>query len=113
MPGNQAIQCSPRHELHGDEIDALVAGDVVDCDDAGVIERRRGLRLQHQATAIEAGCALGRKNLDRNEPVQVGVAGLVDDAHSALAEHLQDLEVAERLTDHGGGLRRVRIVSAD
>ena len=60
MAGDHAIEGSPRHELHGDEIDALVAGDVVDGDDAGVIERRRGLRFLHETTAIEVGGALGR-----------------------------------------------------
>ena len=38
----------------------------------------------------------GGQDLDGDEAVQVGVAGLVDHAHAAFAELLEDLVVRER-----------------
>ena len=55
VPRDHAIERPSRHELHGNEVDALVLRDVVDRDDAGVIERRGGLRLLREATAAIDG----------------------------------------------------------
>ena len=75
----------------------------------GCLSEDAVFRFLHEAAAVEVGCPLCRKNLDCDEPVQVGVVGLVDDAHAALAELLQNPEMAERLANHRRGLRRVRI----
>ena len=54
----------------------------------------------NRCLALRVGELLGREDLQRDEPVQVEVLGLVDDPHSAFAELLDDAIVAERPADH-------------
>ena len=46
------------------------------------------------------GDLVRRQQLEGDEAIEVCVAGLVDHAHAAFAEFLEDLEVGERSTDH-------------
>ena len=48
------------------------------------------------------------KDLDRNVAIQVDVAGLVDHAHAALSELLENPVVRKGAIQHGLGLRRKR-----
>jgi hypothetical protein len=48
------------------------------------------------------GHPLRRQDLDGDKPVQVRVAGLVHDAHAALAELLGNLVMQQPLSDHRG-----------
>jgi hypothetical protein len=99
--GYDAVECPARHELHGDEVDALVLPNVMDGDDPWVIERGGGLRFLHKAeTAIAVSYFVGGKKLDGDEAIEVCVARFVDDTHAAFADLLKDFEVGERLTDH-------------
>jgi hypothetical protein len=52
-------------------------------------------------SAVEAG----RQKLEGNEAVELEIAGLVDHAHTALAELLDNLVMGNGLSDHRCRLR--------
>ena len=53
----------------------------------GVIERGSGFGLLDEALcSFQIGDAFGRKNLDCDETVEVGVAGFINRAHAAFPE---------------------------
>src|SRR5689334_5355202 len=88
-------------ELHRDERVALMLVDLVDRADVGMIQGRRGLGL-----ALEAAECLGifgdvvGKEFQRDEPLELGVLGLVDDTHPAAAQLLENSVVGYGLADH-------------
>ena len=89
-------------ELHHDEVGAILAADVVNGDDVGMIQGGGGLGFLDEAQlAVGVGDLVGRQNLDRDKAVQLRIAGLVDDAHTALAQLLDDLVVRNGPADHG------------
>ena len=99
---NDLIQRAAGDQLHGDEINAVVLGDVMDGDDTGVIQRRRRLRFLNKTAAAIGVVDLFRwEDLDRDQPVEVRVVRFVDDAHAAFADALEDLVVRELASDHG------------
>ena len=57
-----------------------------------------------RALALRIGDPVRRQDLEGDEAVQMGVAGLVDDTHPALAELLEDTVVRDRLPDQQGYL---------
>jgi len=84
----------PGNIFHRDEENALCVIYVVAGDNAGVIQCRDRLRLLHEpATAVLIGRLVGRKDLEGHIPVQAGVASLVDHAHAAFPESLDDLKM--------------------
>ena len=46
---NKRVECFPGDELHDDEVGVTVATDVVNRDNAGMIERARGFRFVDEA----------------------------------------------------------------
>ncbi len=75
----------------------------MDGNDVGVIQRRGGPRFLHEtALSLGVGRLVRRQNLDGDQALQVGVAGLVDYPHPAFAEFLDDLVVQELASQHGG-----------
>ena len=101
LPLREALlQRGPLQDLHDEEWAAVLVADVVNGADAGVVQRGGGPRL-----ALEPGQRLaiirqiGRKKFERDEAPQARVLGLVDDAHPAAAEPLDNAVVGERLTD--------------
>ena len=76
------------------------ARDVVHRDDVGVVEGRRGTRLAEEAFPAVSGPTSGPgQQLERDEPLQPGIAGLVDDAHAPFAQLFEDLVVEKRPAD--------------
>src|ERR1700747_518592 len=81
-------------KLHGDELLALFFANFIDGANVWVIQRGGGLRF-----ALEAGESLriasdfGREELEGHEAVELGVLGLVDDAHPAAAQFFEDVIV--------------------
>src|SRR5262249_23508839 len=74
---------------------------VVDRNDVGMVEGRRGASLLDEPLAPgRVGSSLGREDLDGDGPVEVGVVSLVHHAHGALAELLQNLIMSEGFADH-------------
>ena len=87
--------------LHRDVVDAVLLAGVVDRHDVRVVELRGALGLA-QEVLQRLRILLQRvgQHLERDDAVEHGVLGLVDDAHAAAAELAEDL-VAARL----GGAR--------
>ena len=83
-------------EFQNQERDPAGFGEVVNCGDARVIERRHGLRF-----AVETGHAIGigskrlGKDFDRDLAFQLGVGGLVHLAHATRPEVSGDFVAAE------------------
>ena len=71
-------------------VDAVLLVDVVDVNDVGVIQGRGRLGfLDEPSLALGVSDLLRRQDLEGNRTVEVGVAGLVDHSHPALAELLE------------------------
>ena len=87
---------------HGDERPTVFGlADLVDRADVGVIQSGRGPGFPQKASLGSLFSAeVRRQELQRHEPVQLEVPGLVDHSHTALAEALEDLEMRDRLADH-------------
>jgi hypothetical protein len=91
-------------EAHGEEMAAVVLAHLVDGDDVRVVERGRRLRLV--AEAMDGGLVGepgAQDHLERHGAAEARVARLVDDAHAAAAELLEDLVVGEARRVGGGG----------
>jgi hypothetical protein len=94
-------------ELHRDVGHVLGAAEVVDGDDAGMVQPAGGLGLVaesrgRRAGAVVVGVELGADRLQRDGALDVGVEPLVDDTHRAFTENLGDAVFAK--------LRRVFLV---
>ena len=95
------LQVAALDQFHSDEIDALCRVDVVNGDDVGVIERRGGLGLLHEAPlTLRIGDPLRRQDLDRHKAAQVRVAGFVDHTHPAFPELGEYLIVGDGSAGH-------------
>ncbi|MBZ5582546.1 MAG: hypothetical protein LAQ30_10155, partial [Acidobacteriia bacterium] len=98
---DQLVQRAALDVLHGDVVHAVLPVDVVDVNDIGVAQRRGGLGFLHEAPlALGVGHFVRRQNFNRDEAVEVGVARLVDHAHTTLAEGFEDLIVRNRSAGH-------------
>ena len=99
--GGQVGERLPAHELEGDEQHAggRVAADVVDHDDARVLQGGRDPRLGQEALLEDLRRLPLRGRLDDLEgdgPVEGRVVRLVDDAHGPATDLAQDLVTADR-----------------
>jgi hypothetical protein len=94
---NQGIDRSPGHELHHEEIDAVIRVEVVNGRDVGMIEPRQRQRfLLESGAAFVVGEAAVRQQLECDVAIETLVARPVHDAHPAGADSLQDPVVAQR-----------------
>jgi hypothetical protein len=105
---NEALEVFPGHVLHGDEVGLALAAEVVHPADVPV--RDRSGQPQLAAEAFDrpfVGRDLGVEQLEGQLFADLGVVDLVDAAHAALAQVLDDLVAAgEGLA--GGKLARER-----
>ena len=100
-PSNERVERLPGDVLHHDEVGVAVPTDVVNGDDAGVVQGACRLRLSDKALRGSGSCDfVGGQDLDGDVAVQPRIARLVDDAHAAFAEPGFDLVVLERAIDH-------------
>jgi len=67
-----------------------------------------GARLAHQPAPPGVILALGANQLDRDRPIDQGIAGEIHFAHSSSTEESRHLEAADRRRDDAGGARRLR-----
>ena len=101
-------EVAPVDELHAEVALAVVLADLVDRDDAGVVEQRDGLGLVLEPAQLGVvGQHAGLDHLEGDGPVEADLAGLVDDAHAAAAQLFLDLVVAE--VADGGAARQVGV----
>ena len=121
--GEVGLHGAPVHVLHGEVVLACLFTDVVDRDDVGVIELRRGARLLAEAID-ERGvpCELGSEDLHRDLAVEAGLRRAQDEPHRASAEFAVDPVAGDvhraagawsvsgscRSHGRGGGLARTR-----
>jgi hypothetical protein len=104
----QELSQSPAvDQLHGEERPAVLqAADLVDRRHAGVLELTGDLSLFEEAPLQVGVAAVAlQQHLDRQRPVQLGVAGPQHPAHAAVADLPLDL-VAPRPLRQGRGGRR-------
>jgi hypothetical protein len=82
--------------LHQQEIELAGPAEVVHRDDIRVAELGQGLALPREPLG-EAGVGrvLGGEDLERHEPGERLLAGLVDGPHPAVADELDQLQVRE------------------
>ena len=98
--GDDVLEGCALHELHHDEGAAIMFLNVVDGADIGVIQRRGGPRftletLQH----LSVFGNIVRQEFQRDEASQAHVFGLVDHAHTAAAEFLDNPIMRDGLSD--------------
>ena len=80
------------HVLHRDEVRAFGLRDVVDRDDAGMIQRGGGSGFLREALlALDVRDRFRRQDLDGDEAIEAGIARFVDDTHPSFAECRDDL----------------------
>jgi hypothetical protein len=90
--------------------EATGQADVVDLDDVGVLKAGDGLGLfQEPRQGAGVGVIAGQDHLERDNPSQVDLAGLVNDPHAPAPQFLEDLEAWDgRPTDRSRRAGRVR-----
>src|SRR5437879_6346086 len=82
--------------------------DVVNVDDAGVIQGGGRFRLLHKAAlALGAGSGIWAQHLDGDGTVEMGIESPIHNAHAALAELGIYPVMAQRLADHSGSPMRL------
>ena len=88
-------------QLHHHEVDAVLAGEVVDDGDVRVPGARQhaGFALEPPAHRLVGQRAFG-EDLERHVAVQVLVVGAIDDAHGACADVLENAVMRETPADH-------------
>ena len=100
-PRLQRLAVDERHRDERAPVRQLL--DVVNRADVGVIERGRGAGFGNEAPpGVLVPHQLRRQELQRDEPAEPQVLGLVDDAHAARANLGEDAIVGDRLADHPG-----------
>ena len=88
-------------KLHGDKSPAVFFADVVDGADIGMVQRRR--RFGFAAKSFQSLAILGQifgQEFKRHEAVEPYVLGLIDHAHPAPAQLLDDAVMRDGLADH-------------
>ncbi len=97
----QVLERLAVHQLHDQEVATLLLCELVDRADVRVIQRRGRPRLPlepRQRLGI-LGQGIGQE-LERHLPAEDQVLGLVDHAHAAAPELLEDLVVGDGGADH-------------
>ena len=87
--------------LHHQERQPLVAVDIVERADVGMVQRGDGARLALEALHCGAVRSQGfRQKLHRDRAPQPGIFSLINHAHAAAAEHGDYPVVGNRFADH-------------
>ena len=101
VPADRLGERAPVEQLHGEEALPLALLDRVDRADVRVVQRRRRARLAQEA--LDGGRRrrqLGRQELERDDPAEAEILGLVDDTHAAGAETIDDPVMRDGLPYH-------------
>ena len=100
-------EVSPLDQLHAVIMLPFVDADFVDGHDVGVIEASRGLRLGVESIHVgRRSQAVGEDHFEGDQAVQAQLPRLVDDAHAAAGDLLQQLVITD--VADGGPQRRGR-----
>ncbi len=89
------------HVLHHQKIDAVLAVEIVNGADVGVIEPGKGESfLAELAARGIVGESVPGEDFQGDVAFEALIAGAINDAHSALANFLQDTVMTELLANH-------------
>ncbi len=95
------FQSYPVKKFHGNESLAIFLANVVNSADIGMIQRGSGLGLALKTSqGLRVTGDLVRQEFQGHKTVQPGVFGLVNDAHAAATELLDNAVVRDGLADH-------------
>jgi len=87
-----AVEAAAWAELHRQERLPVVLADLEDLDDVGVLQPGNRLGLGAEAgQGVRTGVTAIADHFQRHNAVEPDLPGLVNEAHAALAERLQDL----------------------
>ena len=88
---DEVLQSGAVEKFHGDEGFAVLFADIVDRANVGMIQRGGclGFALEAAEGLLVAGNFVGKK-FQRDEALQAGVFGFVNDAHASAAEIFDD-----------------------
>src|ERR1700675_4605999 len=101
---NRLVERLAIDKLHGDKHRVARPIDLMDRNSVGVIERGSGFSLLLEPRlAVRAGAGLLRKHFNGDQTIQPQVPSLVNDAHAALAQLLEDLKMGELAAWWNGG----------
>ena len=90
-------------KLHDEEGSAIVLANVVDGADVGVIQSRSGTASRRKRSRASGSLASSSgRNFSATKRPRRGVLGLINDAHSAAADFLDDAVMRDGLADHFG-----------
>jgi hypothetical protein len=92
------------HVFHEQEVEAACPAEIVNGDDVGVAQRRQRPCLPREPRregGVPRQCF--RKNLERNDAIELGLTGFEDTSHSALANQSENLQLRKRVSN---GLQR-------
>ena len=105
----------PLQEFHRNERLSFVLSDFINRADVRMVERRGGARFAPEAfeglgiVSVGEGSALPRERralpyqeLERHQPAELRVLGLVNHAHAATTEFVENTVVRNRFADHVG-----------
>jgi len=103
--GDHVLQSFALEALHGDEGLAIFLADIIDGANVGMIQRGRGLRFTLEA---HEGLRILRNSVGQkfqcDEAPEASVLGLVDNAHPAPAELLEDTVMGNSLAREDGSV---------
>ena len=82
------------HKFHDEVGQVARLAEFVDGHDVGMVQpgQRAGFAIEALGE-IRSGGGLRREDFQRDDPVQGGLAGLVDGAHAAFADEVEDLQL--------------------
>jgi hypothetical protein len=90
--------------FHEQEEHAVGFAEIVHRNDIGMVQPGQGLGLALEPLGeTRIRTFFRQEDLERHDPVQCGLPGLVDYAHAALTKHLDDFEVGEVARDFALG----------
>src|SRR5271169_3521713 len=95
------LQCGAFHEFHGNKYVAVLLSDLVDSTNVGMVER--GCRTRLSSKSFQNLWVLGhvvRKKFERDKPAKGRILRLINDTHTAAAQHFNDSIVGDDLADH-------------
>ncbi len=94
--GEQLPQVHAIHEFHDEEIQSIGAAEIMDGNDAWVVEPGQRLGFAGEPFG-ESGVLTnpGRQNLERDDAVEFLLPGFVHRAHAAAADELEDFELGK------------------
>ena len=99
-PRDQLLERLAAHQLHHHQQAIVVAKQLVDGRDVGMVDLGERHRLGAEAAHEIVFDQLGADRLDRHLAIERFVDTAIDDAHAAAADLVEDAVLAQRLADH-------------